>query len=215
MKCLKCGENNDDSFKYCKNCGAELPKHYKKCPNCQTLNMPQAVFCKECGQKIAETAEEVIEPTVNQPLKTLKKCSNCQTLNPSNAIYCKHCGENLENASEVMIVERVVDKKTAPKESALKNAKALGIISIVINFIPILGLIVSQGVGLILGILTLCKVSSAKKNENINAKTEKTLGIIGCVISGLFIGIIIISIIAIVLMNLIGSQFSYIPEYYF
>src|SRR6185312_13771350 len=44
-----------------------------RCPNCQTLNLPNARFCMECGNR-------------------LLVCPNCQTVNLPRAKFCIECG---------------------------------------------------------------------------------------------------------------------------
>ncbi|HEX7736453.1 MAG TPA: adenylate/guanylate cyclase domain-containing protein [Ktedonobacteraceae bacterium] len=47
-----------------------------RCPNCQTLNLPTAKFCMECGNR-------------------LLVCPNCQTVNLPEAKFCIECGRAL------------------------------------------------------------------------------------------------------------------------
>jgi len=49
MKCPKCGVENQESRKFCRECGVRL---ILVCPKCQTENMPGDKFCGECGHNL-------------------------------------------------------------------------------------------------------------------------------------------------------------------
>ncbi|MFC1858855.1 adenylate/guanylate cyclase domain-containing protein [Thermodesulfobacteriota bacterium] len=46
MKCLKCGTENPETRKFCRECGEKL---LLKCPKCNSENLPGDKFCGECG----------------------------------------------------------------------------------------------------------------------------------------------------------------------
>jgi len=53
-QCANCGKNMALNAKFCSSCGhpaAEKPQRLK-CPHCQTENLPGAMFCNQCGQRI-------------------------------------------------------------------------------------------------------------------------------------------------------------------
>lgn len=61
MKCNKCGAENDESSKYCSECGVELLKELS-CPGCGKLLKPGAEFCVECGKKIERISNVIQAP---------------------------------------------------------------------------------------------------------------------------------------------------------
>ena len=80
MKCKYCGNENDESQKYCKNCG--MPLNYGKLLNCyycgNSVN-PKYNYCPECGSE----------------LKLKKKCPKCNVLINYDDKFCKNCGQKL------------------------------------------------------------------------------------------------------------------------
>ena len=49
--CTNCKIENDNSNKFCKNCGAKLEK-IKICKKCNTKLDDDAKFCSNCGEKV-------------------------------------------------------------------------------------------------------------------------------------------------------------------
>lgn len=60
-----------------------------KCPRCQTVNKPEAKFCKECGYQFEQghMVEEYREVYVD--------CVNCGAENPAGSKFCTVCGTKL------------------------------------------------------------------------------------------------------------------------
>ncbi len=58
------------------------------CPSCRSENLPDALFCVECGSRI------------DQP------CQTCGTKNPNGSKFCRKCGK------------RLVDEVSAPQPGA-------------------------------------------------------------------------------------------------
>jgi len=54
MKCPKCQFDNDDSAKFCEECGTHLAR---TCPDCGAEVSHTAKFCKECGHDVAVPSE--------------------------------------------------------------------------------------------------------------------------------------------------------------
>ncbi len=50
MNCGKCGAENREGAKFCKDCAAPIPA---RCSNCGALIQPGSKFCDECGQPLA------------------------------------------------------------------------------------------------------------------------------------------------------------------
>src|SRR5262249_58433929 len=46
MRCTKCGSDNRDGAKFCRECASPLAT---KCSACGALSQPEAKFCGECG----------------------------------------------------------------------------------------------------------------------------------------------------------------------
>src|SRR5215469_8001334 len=55
------------------------------CPNCRSENLPDAVFCVECGSRID------------------RACQSCGATNPPGSRFCRKCGQ------------RQIDDLSAPK----------------------------------------------------------------------------------------------------
>jgi len=50
MRCASCGFDNEETAKFCIECGRPLQN---RCPGCGVDNLPRAKFCKECGTPLA------------------------------------------------------------------------------------------------------------------------------------------------------------------
>jgi len=53
-QCSRCGKNLPPHGKFCPQCGqpvAQQPSS-KKCPHCSTENLPESIYCNQCGEKI-------------------------------------------------------------------------------------------------------------------------------------------------------------------
>jgi len=79
MNCSKCNFQNEDSAKFCKNCGAELSVN---CLKCNSKNKESAKFCQHCGEELNPTITDVA-------------CPKCGAKNEINAIFCVGCGGKL------------------------------------------------------------------------------------------------------------------------
>lgn len=89
IKCAKCGKENQDHYKFCLGCGAELPKDSPKqfqpdeaatavpppaeprapapqtrvaCPQCAHDNASTNRFCAACGYKLLDASTSIAEP---------------------------------------------------------------------------------------------------------------------------------------------------------
>ncbi len=53
-QCPACGKNVPPHAKFCPRCGANLNQRPKEkiCPHCGAVNLPQAVYCNQCGEKL-------------------------------------------------------------------------------------------------------------------------------------------------------------------
>jgi len=54
QRCSNCGKNLPAHGKFCTQCGqpvGEKPQS-KKCPHCRTENLPESIYCNQCGEKI-------------------------------------------------------------------------------------------------------------------------------------------------------------------
>jgi len=52
VRCRECNAENDASARFCKACGASIPKA-KTCEECGEANDPDARFCDNCGEKLS------------------------------------------------------------------------------------------------------------------------------------------------------------------
>ena len=53
-QCVNCGKNLPANAKFCPKCGhpADEKPVSKFCPHCKTENLPESVFCNQCGEKL-------------------------------------------------------------------------------------------------------------------------------------------------------------------
>jgi membrane protease subunit (stomatin/prohibitin family) len=54
QQCSQCGKNLSPHAKFCTHCGqpVEVKPRSKKCPHCRTENLPESIYCNQCGEKI-------------------------------------------------------------------------------------------------------------------------------------------------------------------
>jgi membrane protease subunit (stomatin/prohibitin family) len=54
QQCPECGKNLSAHAKFCTHCGKPLggKRHSKKCPHCGLENLPESIYCNQCGEKI-------------------------------------------------------------------------------------------------------------------------------------------------------------------
>jgi len=53
VNCVKCGTQNRDDTKYCKNCGAKLSANsVLTCGKCGASNQNSSLFCNRCGERL-------------------------------------------------------------------------------------------------------------------------------------------------------------------
>src|SRR5713101_2457354 len=57
MRCQKCGSDNREGAKFCKECASPLST---KCAACRALNQPGAKFCDECGAALVDAAQATV-----------------------------------------------------------------------------------------------------------------------------------------------------------
>ncbi len=62
MQCKKCGEVQDDKYKFCKKCGAPLTKDGNKCISCGEILESDAEFCPFCGTAQKQTVAAESKP---------------------------------------------------------------------------------------------------------------------------------------------------------
>ncbi|MCD6298196.1 MAG: zinc ribbon domain-containing protein, partial [Deltaproteobacteria bacterium] len=53
-QCTNCGKNLPPNAKFCPKCGTPVSKKPmpKICPHCKGENLPDSVFCNQCGEKL-------------------------------------------------------------------------------------------------------------------------------------------------------------------
>ncbi len=99
INCNQCGEKIIASAKFCPFCGELAPQktiifsekkdaieNPKYCPNCKTINIQEALFCQDCGEKIHK-----------RPENSNLFCGECGEKNPVNARICCGCGQDLDD----------------------------------------------------------------------------------------------------------------------
>ncbi len=55
VRCPKCGKMNQDSSRFCNQCGAILPQTRIRCPQCGAMNPIGNVFCSKCNARLLPT----------------------------------------------------------------------------------------------------------------------------------------------------------------
>lgn len=114
IKCPFCNELNEIDYKFCLNCGKELPigddkfnldigdnvsnsedeqtteeQEFINCPACNTLNYQGSIECKECGYLLNKDIKKSFR-TSNE--KKYKKCPKCGNILFPNDNLCEICG---------------------------------------------------------------------------------------------------------------------------
>ena len=95
--CPECGTEQDESFTYCKNCGALLSGEndnnsfdnsddVKICPECGAQEEVSSKFCKNCGFEFSN------ENKKDKEWGSKTRCGNCGA-ELNNEQYCPDCGE--------------------------------------------------------------------------------------------------------------------------
>ncbi|HEB75537.1 MAG TPA: SPFH domain-containing protein [Nitrospirae bacterium] len=53
-QCEHCGKNLPPHARFCMRCGSPVEQRpaEKACPHCKTVNLPDSVYCNQCGQKL-------------------------------------------------------------------------------------------------------------------------------------------------------------------
>ena len=62
--CPSCGQPNLPGKRFCRHCGAALPR---ACPSCGAAVLSDARFCDDCGAPLASTASQVAPPAPTPP----------------------------------------------------------------------------------------------------------------------------------------------------
>jgi membrane protease subunit (stomatin/prohibitin family) len=54
IQCVNCGKNLPPNAKFCPKCGHQADEKPvpKVCPHCKAENLPESVFCNQCGEKL-------------------------------------------------------------------------------------------------------------------------------------------------------------------
>ena len=92
ITCPKCGRVMAVGNTRCVQCGTDLKGVASlKCAHCETLNLPTARFCKECGKEL------IVDFTSQTKLQTPVQCPNCNATLLEQAKFCKYCGTSVES----------------------------------------------------------------------------------------------------------------------
>jgi class 3 adenylate cyclase/tetratricopeptide (TPR) repeat protein len=71
MQCPKCQAENNETAKFCSECGH---KFEIKCPSCGHSVMPSAKFCEDCGQPLSDTSKSIPKDlTFDEKLAKIQK----------------------------------------------------------------------------------------------------------------------------------------------
>lgn len=84
--CKSCGNNNEDGFDFCSNCGSKRPHEYKAqpdsswiCKKCGCKNDSSYNFCSNCGSN-------------PEPVNKSWTCKSCGKRNDEAYTFCAQCG---------------------------------------------------------------------------------------------------------------------------
>ena len=96
MNCQRCDFQNEETAKFCKNCGAKLvvptfPKQKDTvCQRCNFQNEGTAKFCRSCGVKLVVSTPPKQKNTI---------CQECNFQNEEIAKFCKNCGAKMKGVT--------------------------------------------------------------------------------------------------------------------
>jgi len=66
MRCTKCGTENAEDGRFCKQCATALNK---RCPKCAGENAPKAKFCSQCAAPLAPFEPAPSSPELHEQIK--------------------------------------------------------------------------------------------------------------------------------------------------
>lgn len=115
ITCNKCGFENPDDGKFCKNCGNRIDGK-KACPFCGSDVLADTVFCPHCGKRVDGR----------------KVCANCGNVLNDDDVFCGECGTPVK-----------VSIADSPNGQNKKDGKRDKIFSILKNCLFITGLLVA------------------------------------------------------------------------
>ncbi len=121
--CPECGKEQDESFKFCKNCGTLLVDENKNnnsddvkiCPECGASQGKSSKFCINCGTSLSEEKENIDSHNLNQydssenieiedkaynDFNGFKVCPECGTKEKGLSKFCKNCGTLLDEKND-------------------------------------------------------------------------------------------------------------------
>lgn len=159
MKCQNCGNEMNESAKFCRECGAEIVLqteafNKKTCIECGNEVEENAIFCNNCGHRMIDEQNNVDEST--------KCCPQCETQLNADAMFCKECGTSLNN-DELNVVN---DKSPKKKDKGLIFLIILLII-VLIGCSGVVGYIYSQN--------NAFKIETPNIEEPINETDDKVV----------------------------------------
>ena len=109
--CKRCGRENQDHYKFCLGCGAELaadlavaqaptqtppPEEEKQPPPAQVRQPAE----KPASQPEAKSADSVAPPSGKETASSPPGCPQCGAHNPPGFAFCGNCGSRLKQAPE-------------------------------------------------------------------------------------------------------------------
>lgn len=139
MKCLNCGQENNNENMYCASCGKKLPRVEKICNNCNTINSSNSLYCKKCGNELSDAKEVFICVEEKKEIKKDNSLVVYQLLSIfsiainfiSSIFFC-----NILGLSAGTITLKSI-KKSNIEEKKQKSVKVCSIIGIVISLLCI------------------------------------------------------------------------------
>lgn len=139
--CLRCGFSNDDSAKFCKQCGEKLgilsQESINICSNCG-MELPEgAMFCKYCGTSVIQAQRHQnsitskIEQIHKHQNKTETQCDNCRRQPNSNYTNNKVVGNSASSVKpQNMMVSKPIKNTSNVHRLVLGGCIAVAIVII-------------------------------------------------------------------------------------
>lgn len=163
--CPECGTKQDESSKFCRNCGASFSNENKsvsnsstiKCPNCGA-ELNDEMYCPDCGEPTGiKICPNCRQRTVNEDYcstcgyrinQNVRICSSCGSKIDARAKVCANCGAKVIQKNP--IVALILSFLFPGLGQLYNNQNRKGVILIIANVISLILCLLLVGVILVL-----------------------------------------------------------------